>query len=61
LIVAVVGGLGSLRGAIIGSLLVGFIQTLGAVAAPQIASIAIYGLLAGVLILKPQGLFPARR
>ncbi len=60
LIVVVVGGLGSLRGAIAGSLLVGFIQTVGAVAAPQLASVLVYILLAGVLIMRPAGLFPAR-
>lgn len=60
LIVVVIGGLGSLKGAVIGSLLVGFLQTLGAVAAPQVASVVVYGLLAGVLILRPAGLFPAR-
>ncbi len=60
LIVAVIGGLGSLKGAIAGSLLTGFIQTFGAVLAPEAASIAVYALLAAVLILKPAGLFPAR-
>jgi branched-chain amino acid transport system permease protein len=60
LIVVVIGGLGSLRGAVVGSLLIGFIQTFGAVIAPQLASILVYGLLAAVLILRPAGLFPAR-
>jgi branched-chain amino acid transport system permease protein len=60
LIVVVIGGLGSLKGAIAGSLLVGFIQTFGAVLAPQLASIAIYALLAAVLIFRPAGLFPAK-
>lgn len=60
LIVVVIGGLGSLKGAVLGSLLTGFIQTFGAVLAPQIAAIAIYALLASVLILRPAGLFPAR-
>ncbi len=60
LIVVVIGGLGSLKGAVVGSLLVGFIETLGAVIAPQVASVLVYGLLAGVLILRPAGLYPAR-
>lgn len=60
LIVVVIGGLGSLRGAVAGSLLVGFIQTFGAVLAPQLASVIVYALLATVLILRPAGLFPAR-
>jgi branched-chain amino acid transport system permease protein len=60
LIVVVIGGLGSLKGAVTGSLLVGFMQTFGAVMAPQLASILVYGLLAAVLIYRPAGLFPAR-
>jgi branched-chain amino acid transport system permease protein len=60
LIVVVIGGLGSLKGAVAGSLLTGFIQTFGAVMAPAAASISVYALLAAVLILKPAGLFPAR-
>ena len=58
LIVVVIGGLGSLSGAIAGSLLVGFIQTFGAVLAPEFAAVLIYVLLATVLILRPAGLFP---
>ncbi len=60
LIVVVVGGLGSLQGAVTGSFLVGFVQTFGAVLAPRAASIGVYVLFAAVLILKPAGLFPAR-
>lgn len=60
LIVVVIGGRGSLRGVIAGSLLVGMIQTFGQVLAPQFASMLIYALLAATLILRPQGLFPAR-
>lgn len=60
LIVIVIGGLGSLKGAIAGSLIFGFVQTFGAVLAPQLASILIYALLAAVLVIKPQGLFPAK-
>jgi len=60
LIVVVIGGLGSLRGAIAGALLVGMLQTFGKVIAPHLASMMVYVLLAGVLILRPQGLFPAK-
>jgi branched-chain amino acid transport system permease protein len=60
LIVVVIGGLGSLRGAIAGSLIVGFIQTFGAVVIPEFASVLVYVLLAAVLIVKPAGLLPAR-
>lgn len=60
LIVVVIGGLSSLKGSIVGSFLVGAIQTFGPVFAPQLASVAVYLLLAAVLVLRPQGLFPAR-
>lgn len=60
LIVIVIGGLGSLKGAIAGSLIYGFVQTFGAVLLPGVASILIYALLAAVLLLKPVGLFPAK-
>lgn len=60
LIVIVIGGLGSLKGAIAGSLIFGTVQTFGAVLAPQLASVLIYALLAAVLVIKPAGLFPAK-
>jgi branched-chain amino acid transport system permease protein len=60
LIVIVIGGLGSLKGAVAGSLIYGFVQTFGAVLAPQLASALIYALLAAVLVIKPVGLFPAK-
>ena len=59
-IVIVIGGLGSLKGAIAGSLIFGFVQTFGAVLAPHLASILIYALLAAVLVIRPVGLFPAK-
>ena len=60
LIVVVIGGLGSLQGAIAGSLIVGFIETFGAVLVPGFAAIVTYVLLAAVLVARPQGLLPAR-
>lgn len=60
LIVIVIGGLGSLQGAIAGSLIFGVIQTFGAVLAPQLSSVLIYALLAAVLVIRPSGLFPAK-
>lgn len=61
LIVVVIGGLGSLNGAIAGSLLVGFVETFGAALVPGFSSVLIYVLLAFSLIFKPEGLIPARR
>ena len=61
LIVVVVGGLGSLRGAIVGSLLIGFADTFGKLLLPQFAMMMIYLVMALVLIFRPSGLMPARR
>lgn len=60
LVVVVVGGLGSLRGALIGSLLIGTTLTFGQVLMPQFAGIVMYALLVLVLLVKPSGLFPVR-
>jgi branched-chain amino acid transport system permease protein len=61
LIVVVVGGLGSLKGAILGSFLIGFADTYGKILLPQFAMMMIYLVMALVLIFRPSGLFPARR
>ena len=61
LIVVVVGGLGSLKGAILGSLLIGFADTFGKILLPQFAMVMIYLVMAIVLIFRPAGLLPARR
>lgn len=76
-VVIVIGGIGSIRGALVGSLLVGIVDTLGRALlpvllrnlttpelashlGPALASIMIYLLMAGILVWRPQGLFPAR-
>lgn len=56
-IVAVIGGLGSITGAAVGSLVIGVAQTLGAVWAPSWASTFIYVLMILVLAVRPWGLF----
>ncbi len=61
LIVVVVGGLGSLKGAVLGSLLIGFADTFGKILLPQFAMMMIYLVMALVLIFRPSGLMPARR
>lgn len=60
LVVVVVGGLGSLTGTLVGSLLVATTLTFGRVLVPDFAGIIMYALLVTVLLLKPEGLFPAR-
>ncbi|SMO77340.1 amino acid/amide ABC transporter membrane protein 1, HAAT family [Thalassovita litoralis] len=76
-VVIVIGGIGSIKGAFIGALLVGLTETLGGVLLPQLfglfmdpsaattvgaslASMAIYILMAVVLIWRPSGLFGVR-
>jgi branched-chain amino acid transport system permease protein len=61
LIVVVVGGPGSLRGALLGSLLIGMAETFGAVLLPDFSSFMIYAVMVLVLLLRPGGLLPARR
>jgi branched-chain amino acid transport system permease protein len=60
LVVIVIGGIGSVRGALIAAVLVGFIDTWARMLLPSaFGDISIYLLMAGVLYLKPRGLFPA--
>jgi branched-chain amino acid transport system permease protein len=60
LIVVIVGGFGSLKGAVLGSLLVAFADTFGKILLPDLAMMMIYLVMAGVLIFRPSGLLPAR-
>ncbi len=61
LIVVVVGGPGSLKGAIVGSLLIAFADTFGKILLPQFAMMMIYTVMAVVLVFRPHGLLPAGR
>lgn len=56
-VVVVIGGIGSIRGAFIGSLLIGLTDAFGKVFLPQFSSIIIYALMALVLVVRPAGLF----
>jgi branched-chain amino acid transport system permease protein len=75
-VVIVIGGVGSIRGAFVASILVGLIDTIGRAFVPDIlrsvlsassastlgpalASMLIYMLMAGILVFRPEGLFPA--
>lgn len=76
-VVIIIGGLGSIKGAFVGALLVGLIDTLGRsylddlfklfmsnqnaeTSAPAVAAMLIYILMALVLVVRPQGLFPPK-
>jgi branched-chain amino acid transport system permease protein len=56
-VVVVIGGIGSIRGAFVGALLIGLADAFGKVFLPQFASFMVYGLMAAVLIVRPGGLF----
>lgn len=60
LVVTVIGGIGSVRGALIAALLIGTADTFGHVLLPPaLSSIIIYILMAAILAWRPKGLFPA--
>ncbi|MFQ5696168.1 MAG: branched-chain amino acid ABC transporter permease [Terriglobia bacterium] len=56
LVVVVVGGLGTLRGAFLGSLLIGMADTFGKAFLPQFALFLIFAVMAIVLLIRPSGL-----
>jgi branched-chain amino acid transport system permease protein len=58
-VIVVIGGIGSIRGAFIASLLIGFVDTFGKVLLPQAAGVLVYVLMAMILLWKPSGLFKA--
>jgi branched-subunit amino acid ABC-type transport system permease component len=55
--VVVIGGLGSFRGAVVGAILVGVLQSYLAIFASPISELAVFVLMAGVLLIRPSGLF----
>src|SRR5690606_18783469 len=56
-VVVVIGGIGSIRGAFVASMLVGFVDTFGQVFFPAAAGVMVYLLMAAILLFKPEGLF----
>lgn len=57
IVVVVFGGIGSLRGAFLGALVIGIIDTLGRTSFPELSQFAIFAPMALVLVVRPQGLF----
>jgi branched-chain amino acid transport system permease protein len=55
--VVVIGGLGSLKGAIVGAILVGLIRTYGLVFFPAFSLVLVFLLMAAVVVIKPTGLY----
>jgi branched-chain amino acid transport system permease protein len=60
-VVVVIGGLGSVSGAFWSALIIGLVDTLGKAYAPRAAGIAVYVLMAAVLLWRPSGLFGQQR
>jgi branched-chain amino acid transport system permease protein len=56
-VVVVIGGIGSIKGAFLAAMLVGFVDTFGQVFFPGVAGVLVYVLMAAILLFKPEGLF----
>jgi branched-chain amino acid transport system permease protein len=56
-VVTVIGGMGSLLGAVVAGLGIGIAVSMTALFAPEMATIVMFGLMALVLLVRPQGLF----
>jgi branched-chain amino acid transport system permease protein len=55
--VVVIGGLGSMKGAFVGALIVGVIKSIAISTYPELEMLTIYIIVIAVLVIKPQGLF----
>jgi branched-chain amino acid transport system permease protein len=56
-VVVVIGGVGSIKGAFVGAMLIGLADTFGTVFLPEAAGVVVYALMALVLLWRPQGLY----
>jgi branched-chain amino acid transport system permease protein len=56
-VVVVIGGLGSLEGALVGALLVSFVRTAGIQFFPEVELAVLYLIAVAVLLIRPTGLF----
>jgi len=55
--VVVIGGLGSMRGALVGALIVGVLRAVAIAVYPELEMLLIYLIVIAVLLLRPRGLF----
>ncbi len=55
-VVVVIGGIGSITGALVASLLVGFVDTFGKVFFAEYSGVGVYLLMAAILVWRPEGL-----
>jgi len=56
-VVVVIGGLGSVKGAFLGALLIGLATVFGQAFLPALASVMVYAVMAAILLWRPSGLF----
>ena len=56
-VVVIVGGMGSLRGALIGSLMVGLLDNIGKALFPELSYFTLFAPMAAILAVRPTGLF----
>ena len=56
-VVVVIGGIGSIKGALLAALLIGLVDTFGKVLLPQAAGVLVYVMMALILLWRPNGLF----
>lgn len=56
-VVVVIGGIGSVKGAFVGAILVGVLDTFGKVLLPGVSSAVVYAVMAAVLLWRPRGLY----
>jgi len=56
-VVVVIGGIGSIKGAFVGAIAIGIADVYGQVFFPDLASVAVYAVMAFVLLWRPSGLF----
>src|ERR1700734_2674089 len=59
-IVTVIGGMGSIAGALVAALLIGMVRGFGTIGFPSFTDGLIYIVMIGILLLRPQGLFGRR-
>ncbi|WP_341892028.1 branched-chain amino acid ABC transporter permease [Variovorax sp. YR752] len=56
-VVTVVGGMGSLMGAVVAGLLIGAVESMAVLFFPEAAKVSMFVIMAAVLLVRPQGLF----
>ena len=56
-VIVVIGGIGSVWGALAAALIIGFTDTFGKVIVPEYAGMAVYLVMAVVLLWRPEGIF----